>query len=184
MSLILIRHGSTRGNLEGRYIGCRTDEDLCDEGICKLLQVRRRLPPVEKVYISPMRRCVQSARLLWPHARLETVPEWTEIDFGTFEGYTWTQMKDWPAYRRFLDSGGTAPFPQGEDPADFRARTLKAFEALRPHMPEKCAVVAHGGTLMTLMEAFALPHQTYFSWQTACAEGFVLGKDGSWERIV
>ena len=182
--MILMRHGSTRGNLEGRYVGCRTDEDLCDEGIRRLLQVRCRLPSVERVYHSPMKRCEQSARLLWPQACFVAVPEWTEIDFGIFEGHTWMQMKDWPEYRRFLDSGGTAPFPQGEDPEDFRARTLKAYEALRPHMPQNCAVVAHGGTLMTLMEALARPHQVYFSWQTACAEGFLLRRDGSWKRIV
>ena len=30
MSVYLIRHGLTNGNLEGRYIGCRTDEPLCE----------------------------------------------------------------------------------------------------------------------------------------------------------
>ena len=31
--IILVRHGKTAGNLEGRYIGSRTDEPLCEEGI-------------------------------------------------------------------------------------------------------------------------------------------------------
>lgn len=30
MRVIYIRHGSTNGNLEGRYIGCKTDKPLCD----------------------------------------------------------------------------------------------------------------------------------------------------------
>ena len=38
MRWILIRHGKTRGNLEGRYIGCRSDENLCAEGIEELKQ--------------------------------------------------------------------------------------------------------------------------------------------------
>ena len=29
MRWVLIRHGQTQGNLEHRYIGCRTDEPLC-----------------------------------------------------------------------------------------------------------------------------------------------------------
>ena len=33
--VILIRHGKTRGNLEGRYVG-RTDEPLCPEGVAAL----------------------------------------------------------------------------------------------------------------------------------------------------
>ena len=38
MSWILIRHGMTKGNLEKRYVGCRTDETLCPEGIAPLRQ--------------------------------------------------------------------------------------------------------------------------------------------------
>ena len=30
MQLLLIRHSITAGNLEHRYIGCRTDEPLCE----------------------------------------------------------------------------------------------------------------------------------------------------------
>ena len=38
MKWILIRHGMTRGNMEKRYVGCRTDESLCPEGIAQLKQ--------------------------------------------------------------------------------------------------------------------------------------------------
>ena len=38
MSWILIRHGMTKGNLEKRYVGCRTDEPLCPGGIASLRQ--------------------------------------------------------------------------------------------------------------------------------------------------
>ena len=33
LKVILIRHGKTYGNMLGRYIGSRTDEPLCREGI-------------------------------------------------------------------------------------------------------------------------------------------------------
>lgn len=33
MKWLLIRHGQTQGNVERRYIGCRTDEPLCPQGI-------------------------------------------------------------------------------------------------------------------------------------------------------
>ena len=36
--LYLIRHGKTKGNLEGRYIGT-TDEPLCEEGKQSLMQM-------------------------------------------------------------------------------------------------------------------------------------------------
>lgn len=33
MQLLFLRHSLTIGNLEYRYIGCRTDEPLCSEWI-------------------------------------------------------------------------------------------------------------------------------------------------------
>ena len=64
MKWILIRHGQTQGNREHRYIGCRTDEPLCPEGIAQLQN--RHYPPVSRVFVSPMRRCVETADLLYP----------------------------------------------------------------------------------------------------------------------
>lgn len=51
MKCVLIRHGKTAGNLAGRYIGCRTDEPLCPEGIAQLRE--GRYPAVERVFASP-----------------------------------------------------------------------------------------------------------------------------------
>ena len=42
--IILVRHGKTAGNLEGRYIGSRTDEPLCEEGIHALEERCVRVP--------------------------------------------------------------------------------------------------------------------------------------------
>lgn len=39
MKITLVRHGKTQSNREHRYLG-RTDEPLCEEGICLLLQKR------------------------------------------------------------------------------------------------------------------------------------------------
>ena len=30
--ICLVRHGKTEGNVRRGYIGCRTDEDLCERG--------------------------------------------------------------------------------------------------------------------------------------------------------
>ena len=64
MKLIFIRHGKTAGNLERRYIG-RTDEPLCDEGIAEILG--KEYHDADIVVASPMKRCVQTAELIYPH---------------------------------------------------------------------------------------------------------------------
>ena len=89
--IILVRHGKTAGNLEGRYIGSRTDEPLCEEGIHALEEKVREgtYPPVDLVYASPMIRCRQTAKILWPKftdsSQIQYVQNLQECDFGAFE---------------------------------------------------------------------------------------------------
>ena len=61
IELFLIRHGLTEGNKKKRYIG-RTDEPLCPEGLEQLSALS--YPVLDNIFISPMRRCVQTARIL------------------------------------------------------------------------------------------------------------------------
>ena len=67
--LYLIRHGKTYGNTLGRYIGT-TDEELCEEGreALKRLKAGRDFAAVRPgvVYASPLKRCVQTAEILFP----------------------------------------------------------------------------------------------------------------------
>ena len=65
MRIYLIRHSLTEGNKEKRYIGT-TDEPLCREGI-ELLETRKtEYPEIEYIYVSPMKRCVQTAEIIYP----------------------------------------------------------------------------------------------------------------------
>ena len=97
MRILLLRHGETAGNLEKRYVG-RTDEGLTEAAIQALRQTSEKrkqllyglLGPVAAVYASPMRRCLETAALVFPekdfsgvHVRL--VPGLSECDFGRFE---------------------------------------------------------------------------------------------------
>ena len=83
MKWILIRHGQTQGNMEHRYIGCRTDESLCEQGASALQA--RKYPPVKKVYASPMKRCLETAAILYPDVPVEIIENFRECDFGDWE---------------------------------------------------------------------------------------------------
>ena len=72
IEIVLIRHSITAGNLEGRYIGSRTDEPLCADGIALLGNFV--YPFVERLYVSPMRRCVETAECIWPKLAGEMIP--------------------------------------------------------------------------------------------------------------
>ena len=65
----LIRHGITEGNLLGQYIG-RTDSPLAAEGIRALQDLKEKYeyPEAQAYYCSPMRRCIDTLRILYPEA--------------------------------------------------------------------------------------------------------------------
>lgn len=181
MSVLLIRHGQTAGNLAHRYIGSRTDEPLCEEGIKALKN--GHYPPVRRVLVSPMLRCRQTAALLYPEIVPEVVPDLRECDFGRFEGKSYAELNGDPAYQAWIDSGGALPFPEGEAREDFIARCVRGFENIPDLWREDAALIAHGGTLMAIMQAWALPRRDYFDYQVKNGQGFRLYSDGSWENL-
>ena len=182
MKLYLIRHAQTQGNLEGRYIGCRSDEALCSEGVLTIQG--KTYPPVAQVFVSPMRRCIETAKLIYPHIAPQIVDDFRECDFGAFEGKNYRELNGRTDYQSWIDSGGEAPFPNGESRADFAARCVKAFRALSLFEQDKdTALIVHGGTIMAIMEAVAKPKANYFDFQIKCARGYELNADGTYRLI-
>lgn len=179
MTVYLIRHGQTQGNLERRYTGS-TDQPLCPQGREAL--AGRRLPAVERVYASPLRRCRETAALLYPDTPCEIVEDLRECNFGAFEGRTYEELKDDPAYRAWLDTAGMAAPPGGESRAEVSRRTTAAFRAIAArHGPEDAlALVVHGGTIMALLEALE-DRRAFYRWQVPNGGGFRCRWDG--ERL-
>ena len=169
MRLLLIRHGRTQGNREGRYIGT-TDEPLCREGI-EMLQ-SRAYPAAERVFVSPLLRCRETARLLYPEKEAQAVEDFRECDFGLFENKNYAELNGRADYQAWIDSGGEASFPGGESPEMFRARCVRAFEAVRPAFCAGTnALIVHGGTIMAI--AAHLTGGAYFDFQVKNGEGYI-----------
>lgn len=194
MLLYLIRHGKTAGNLERRYVG-RTDEPLCQEGIRELKA--RRYPPADRIVASPMRRCLESAAVIYgDERRAEICDGLREMDFGVFEYHTYGEMQGWPSYQAWLDGGGLEAMPGGESRESFSSRCVQAFEEeadrlVREVSSDGCvAFVVHGGTIMAVMERFGVPKKGYYDWQMENGQALLLDmqtdmwKQGKKELIV
>lgn len=175
MRVYLIRHSYTAGNLKKRYIG-RTDEPLCEEGV-ELLK-NRSYPQAERIYISPMLRCRQSAELIYPGKMFYEVEELRECDFGLFENKNYLELSDCAEYQEWIDSQGRLPFPKGESREKFCERTLrgfqKAIDACRRDQIQSVAFVVHGGSIMNIMECYARPAGSYYDYQIRNGEGYEL----------
>ena len=187
--LILIRHGKTAGNLLGRYIGSRTDEPLCDEGREGL--AGKQLPEVERLYVSPMKRCVETAEILWPgfdRKKMQKVTDLRECDFGDFENKNYKELSGNGDYQAWIDSNGTLPFPNGESMDLFKSRCREAFAQIAEEVSGaeqkwkdsgetgifRAGIVVHGGTIMAILEQYGYPKRAYFDYQVKNGCGYRL----------
>lgn len=172
MIINLIRHGKTSGNLEKRYIG-KTDEPLCSEGIEELHN--RSFPVCDILAVSPMKRCIQTAELIYPSKKYIICSDFRECDFGAFEGKNFHELSDDIRYSCWVESGGRHDFPDGEKTCDFKNRCISEFIRLTDGIcdSERLSLVVHGGTIMAVLERFAVPHMNYFDWQTENGHGYI-----------
>ena len=171
MKINFIRHGATAGNLEKRYIGI-TDEVLSEQGISELLKLKSMLECYDLLISSPMLRCVQTANILFPKHEIKICEDFRECNFGDFENKNYLELSGNPDYQHWIDSNGTACFPNGELPENFKARTIKAFENLLKIYHENMTIIAHGGTIMAILEKFAVPEKNYYDYQIPNAWGY------------
>lgn len=163
--LLFIRHGSTAGNLEKRYIG-RTDEPLCQEGLTQIHALAAQGLQADQLFLSPALRTRQTAQILFPHLTGTLVPDLWETNFGRFEAKTYQELSGDSAYQAWLDTSCTGPIPGGETVAAFKARCVRAFERIIHTIPDgsTAAFVIHGGCIMAILEACALPKRDFYDY--------------------
>lgn len=172
MKIYMIRHGKTKGNQEHRYVGS-TDEPLLLETVCLLKE--RKMPNVDVLYTSPLKRCMETASLLFPKMKQRVIEDFRECEFGEFEYKNYQELNGNPDYQRFIDTMGECGFPGGEDRKIFQERCVHAFEQIlfeKEKSDLAIAMIVHGGTIMAIMDAFSKPHADYYDWQVGNGEGF------------
>ena len=180
--LAFIRHGATQANKERRYLG-KTDESLSEEGI-EILEFYKRqklYPEVKYLFTSPMKRCTETAKIIYPTLSPIVIPEWEEINFGRFEYKNYEELKDDEQYQEWLCSGGTLDFPEGESRKDFILRCNSGLirmcgelsQALEQNTknPDFVGMIVHGGTIMSLLSLYG--GSDYFDYQVPNGRGYV-----------
>ncbi len=186
LGILLLRHGQTQGNLEKRYIG-KTDESLLLEDTQRMQKVsslqkrleQDALASPQKLFVSPMLRCRQTAELLFPGQEQVVIDKLREMDFGRFEAKNYMELSSDPAYQAWIDSDGKLPFPEGEGREGFIRRTMEGFRQMTEQAKrENCgqiAAVVHGGSIMAILSS--LMRDDYFAYQVPNLEGYAFRYD-------
>jgi alpha-ribazole phosphatase len=177
----LLRTGTTgkaRG-LEKVFVG-RMDLPLCEEGEAELRQIaeNHEYPYAERVFASPLRRCAQTAGIIYPDVPLERVDGLNDLDIGRFTGKTFEQLHDDASFTRWLENSRENPPPRGEYLEAFLERIAECFTRLFTRMMDEkltdIAVVTHGGVIMTALAAMGLPRRPVNEWACENGRGFTL----------
>jgi len=169
---LLIRHGQTGWNADGRFMG-QLDIALDEVGRVQVAALANRLKdePVDVIYSSDLSRAWNTALTiqyrLAPHVELEPASRLREMNFGDWQGLTYAEIQErdpdtlaaWEKARL-----NNAP-PNGETLLEFSERVKSVYRELcKAHAEQTVILVAHGGSLQLLIaHALGLPPEKY--WQ-------------------
>ena len=150
MTLLLLRHGESEGNVARVVQGGLTHFALTSLGRGQAEAAARRLATVEvdALYSSHLRRARETADIVAAHSGLEVVelPDLQEYGFGEAQGLTWDEVST-----RFEVVGrawGRGHIPGEEGSTAFRDRVARQIRELAERHQDGTAVaVLHGGVI-------------------------------------
>lgn len=178
-TIYLFRHGLTKGNINAQYIG-HTDLPITTGSISALksIKAKHHYPEVEAVFVSPLKRCIESAEIMFPKNNPLVINDLIEYNFGEFEGCTAEDLKNNDDFKEWLRGDMHARPPFGESNAEFFARVCSAFEKIVDGMvksgTQTAAIVGHAGVLMAILSCYGLPEAPMAHWQMEAGYGFKL----------
>lgn len=186
--IAFIRHGMTEANEDGRYIGT-TDLPLSELGSKELFNKLETLdyPNVQKVYTSPLKRCKQTASILFPNCYTVEMNELREMDFGAFENKKAEDLMETDEYKEFIKGGLDNPPPQGESIREVVTRCYEAIKIIISDMMYEgmtsAAVITHSGIIMNMLSCFGVPKKKPMEYACDFGEGFeVIVTAAMWQR--
>jgi broad specificity phosphatase PhoE len=156
--LLLVRHGETAANVEGRMQG-RGDDPLNERGMVQARAVANRInrefPHISAIYSSPLGRARATADAIG--AALGLTPRLRdglqEMNIGRLDGVSPTEL--WAAAPRDADEA----YPGGESGREFVERIMGAlYGIVSAHRGETVVAVSHGGVIATALSIWAHGH--------------------------
>lgn len=185
--ILLLRHGETLWNREGRMQGER-DSGLTDLGQDQAAAMGRLLralgvgPGTHAARTSPQGRARETARIALAPLGLSAVPEprLSEIAVGRWTGLTFAEIAaGWPGHPGEGTLASYARCPGGETLSGVASRA----EAVLASLDGPAVLVSHGVTLRVL-SAVALGLPLAAAENLACPQGSVVRlREGHWTPL-
>ncbi|MCX7779938.1 MAG: histidine phosphatase family protein [Negativicutes bacterium] len=189
---ILVRHGETTWNREGRYQG-QIDTPLSPFGIEQGLKVAEALAniPLDICYASPLSRSYETAGMCAARHGLEVIRDerLLEINHGEWEGLLAAEVGE--RYPELLHKWRTSvvdvEMPGGETIEAVRQRSMAAFyDYAAKHAGQTVLVVAHDAVNKAVLCSILdidLSHFWQIKQDNTCINVFEY-QDGKWRLVL
>jgi probable phosphoglycerate mutase len=139
-TLLLIRHGETPYNVNGKMAGRLPGVPLNEKGRKQAEAVGEALKhaPIKYIYSSPMERALETGSYLAKHLGLEMLiaPGINETDIGEWTGRSVKQCARTKLWDVVVNRPGDLVFPGGEAFVDIQARTVAELKAIAERHPD------------------------------------------------
>ncbi|PLT35939.1 histidine phosphatase family protein [Bacillus sp. V5-8f] len=172
--ITLWRHGLTEANERQAYLGW-SDSPLTRRAKKQLI------PPVVKpelIYTSDLKRCKETAGLLFPEKKAFQKMEFREIHFGDWEGKTYEELKGDRHYKNWMNAPFTESPPGGESFKEFGKRVERGWEQVKADIFSKgirqTAIVTHGGVIRYLLRQYAPVEKAFWEWNAPHGGGWTM----------
>jgi len=168
--IILVRHGQTQWNREERFRG-RADLALTELGLRQARATAERLARmgVSQIYSSPLRRALETARIIGQRLGIPAQPleELIDIDFGDWQGLSPQEARerDGELYHLWSVSPHRVKFPGGESLGNVRQRVSQALEKVVAEHPEETVVLVSHMVACRVMICAVLGIDNSHFWQ-------------------
>ena len=166
-TLLLIRHGETVWNLEGRVQG-HSDSALTAKGHAQAQQIAQHLASltIDAIYASDRSRAFETAHYLADPRGIEVIRRdgLRERCYGVLEGKTMAEaaaiQEPWLAT---WQQDRHSALPEGESQQEMSDRCLGALQEIAAaHPAQTVAVATHGGPIKALV--YAILHIPMAAW--------------------
>jgi len=153
--LILIRHGETLWNKEGRIQGT-SDIELSEAGIeqARHLALSLKGEPISTIHTSPLKRAMKTAEIINEYHRkdIKTHSDLMEMDQGDFEGYSFKELMacEKEFLNKWIADPASVQMPNGESLNQLQTRAWRALETIISK-EENALVVAHNFTIAAIL---------------------------------
>lgn len=177
MRFFLLRHTESVANERRVWTG-QMDMGLSERGAAAQAAICSRCdyPAGELYFSSPLKRCLDSLRIVYGREADYSLPEFGECSLGELEGKGYTSLDDDPDYIAWIKKPGT-PVRGGESFDAFTARARSGFLRMARICGERgvssAVAVLHGNVMRAILSGFVEPARPHRLWEIPNCGGYL-----------